>query len=292
MKLPIITVLAGLLLASCSSDKKETTMHAITHDSTSVKTGYSQVNGIKMYYELHGDNGEYLVLIHGGGSTITTSFATVLPLLAKDHKVVAVELQNHGHTESREVPETFEQDADDVAALLANLHIEKASFFGFSNGGNTAIQIALRHPNVVNKLVLASTFYKREGFSPGFFDGMKQLTVEVIPKALKDAFLKINNDSTKLLATFNKDRERMLHFKDWSDADMASIAMPTLIINGDHDVVSNEHAVAMSRLIKNSRLMILPGAHGEYIGVAENPDPTGHLPQFTAQVVTDFLTKH
>jgi pimeloyl-ACP methyl ester carboxylesterase len=117
------------------------------------QTGYSAVNGIKMYYEIRGQ-GEPLVLIHGGGSTIETTFGRVIGMLAKKHKVIAMDLQAHGRTSDRNGPESFEQDADDVAQLLKNLHIYKADFFGFSNGSTTAIQIAIRHPEIVNKLVL------------------------------------------------------------------------------------------------------------------------------------------
>src|SRR5215471_17134424 len=152
---------------------------------------YANVNGIKMYYEIHGE-GKPLVLIHGGGSTIETTFGKVLPLLAKKYKVIAVELQAHGHTSDRNAPETFEQDADDVAALLQLLNISKASIFGFSNGGTTAMQIAIRHPQVVDKLVIASGAYQREGFIPGFFEGMQHASLENMPRPLQDAFLKIN----------------------------------------------------------------------------------------------------
>ena len=130
-------------------------------ESTLIKSGYSDVNGIKMYYETHGNKGDILVLIHGGGSTIGTTFGKILPLLAGDYHVIAVELQAHGRTSDRNSPESFEQDADDVAGLLHNLQISKASFFGFSNGGNTAMQIAVRHPEIVNKLIIASAL-KRE----------------------------------------------------------------------------------------------------------------------------------
>ncbi len=98
-------------------------------DSINYKSGFSNVNGLKMYYEAHGNKGEFLVLIHGGGSTIRTTFGRILPKLAEDYRVVAVELQAHGHTSDRNLPDSFEQDADDVAALLNNLHISKASFF-------------------------------------------------------------------------------------------------------------------------------------------------------------------
>ena len=259
-------------------------------DTTQSIGSYSEVHGLKMYYEVHGNSGDCLVLIHGGGSTLGTTFGKVIPILARDYKVIAVELQGHGHTNDRNSPVSFEQDADDVAALLNNLNIPKASFFGFSNGGNTAIQIALRHPQIVNKLILASTFYKRKGLISGFFDGMKQATIEVMPKTLQDAFLQINPERDKLLTMFNKDKERMLQFKDWKDEDISSIKMRTLIINGDHDVILTNHAMKISALIKNSRLMILPASHGSYIGVAESPILNNKLLKMTVEVIKDFLT--
>jgi pimeloyl-ACP methyl ester carboxylesterase len=254
----------------------------------SFKKGYSDVNGLKMYYEIHGQ-GEPLVLIHGGGSTMYTTFGKILPVMAEYHQVIAVELQAHGHTGDRNTSESFEQDADDVTTLLHNLHISKASFFGFSNGGNTVIQIAVRHPKIVNKLILASTFYKREGLPPGFFEGMEQATLHDMPETLRNAFLEINPDSSKLLTMFNKDRERMLGFKDWEDEMIRSIKAPTLIIDGDRDVILAEHAVAMSKLIPGSRLMILPSAHGSYIGVAESPKADDKVIELVVTMVNNFL---
>jgi pimeloyl-ACP methyl ester carboxylesterase len=254
------------------------------------KNSYADVNNIKMYYEIHG-RGEPVVLIHGGGSTINTSFEKILPMLAKDYQVIVMDLQAHGRTGDRNAPESFEQDANDVAALLRNLHIDKASFLGFSNGGNTAMQMAFRHPELVKKLILASTFYKREGLPSGFFEGMKQATLDVMPEALKNAFLKINPDKNKLLNMFNKDRERMLNFKDWKDEMLQSIKVPTLIINGDRDVILNEHTVKMSKLISNSRLMILPAEHGAYIGAAESPVIGNKIIEMTVEVIKDFLNE-
>src|SRR6185437_12218141 len=119
------------------------------------QSGYSDVNGLNMYYEIHGE-GKPLVLIHGGGSTLETSFGKIIPLLAKHRKVIGVELQAHGHTNDRDTALSFEQDADDVARLLENLKIPKADFLGFSNGAHAAVEIALRHPRLINKLILAS----------------------------------------------------------------------------------------------------------------------------------------
>ncbi len=262
-----------------------------TSDNTNFDNGYSNVNGIKMYYEIHG-NEKPLVLIHGGGSTIQTTFGRIIPELARHFQIIAVELQAHGHTEDRNAPESFEQDADDVAMLLKNLHISNASVFGFSNGGNTAIQLAVRHPGFVDKLILASTFYKREGLVPGFFEGMENATLNDMPKVLIDAFLEINPDSAKLLSMFNKDRERMLGFKDWNDETIASIKVPVLIINGDRDVILPGHALAMSKLIENSRLMILPTSHGSYIGVAEFPEQESDMLNFTLDIIKNFLNQN
>ena len=287
----IFFALAAVCLNSCNNNGSKNGNNTTMADSISFKSGYSEVNGLKMYYEIHGDKGNNLVLIHGGGSTIGTSFGKVLPELAKNFTVIAVELQGHGHTNDRDAPESFEQDADDVATLLQNLDISKASFFGFSNGGNTSIQIAVRHPEIVNKLILASTFYKREGLPPGFFDGMKQATLKDMPQVLRDAFLQINSDSSKLISMFNKDRERMLNFTDWKDEMLRSIKAVALIICGDRDVILPEHTVAMAKLIPDSRLMILPGEHGSYIGTAESPQAGNNVIELTVSVITDFLNK-
>src|SRR6476469_8836117 len=155
---------------------------------------YADVNGLRMYYEVHGD-GFPLVLIHGGGSTIGTTFGRILPVLAKNHKVIAVEMQAHGHTIDIDRPLSFEQDADDIAELLKQLHVNKADIFGFSNGASTTLQVAIRHAQLVNKIIVASTFYKKEGAQPWFWDMMKNATFEEMPQAYKDAFLKINPDT-------------------------------------------------------------------------------------------------
>jgi len=131
------------------------------------QNGYSEVNGLKMYYEIYGE-GKPLVLIHGGGSTIQTTYGNIIPLLAKNRKIIAMDLQAHGRTGDRSTDLSFEQDADDVAALLHNLKIDKADFFGYSNGGHTLIEITLRHPAIINKMILASSFYNRSATTPQF----------------------------------------------------------------------------------------------------------------------------
>jgi len=252
--------------------------------------GYAPINGIKMYYEIHGV-GSPLVLIHGGGSTIQTSFGKILPLFAQHYKVVAVELQAHGHTSDRDAPESFEQDADDVAALLKHLSINNANILGFSNGGNTAMRIAMRHPQLVNKLVLVSCFYKREGMIPGFFDGMKYTTLENMPELLKTYYLQINNNKQSLLTMFTKDRDRMLHFEDWSDDELGSIKAPAFLICADRDVVTSEHTVKMSQLIPDAWLTILHGTHGSFIGEVCSAEEGSKMPDLTVGIIQEFLDK-
>jgi len=257
----------------------------------SMPTGnYANVNGIKMYYEIYGE-GEPLVLIHGGGSTIQTTFEKILPTLVQHYKCIAVELQAHGRTSDRNAPESFTQDADDVAALLKQLNFNKASFFGFSNGASTTMQIAIRHPELVDKIIVVAGAYKREGFIPGFFDGFKHATLETMPQGLRDAFLKVNPDSAALLNMFNKDVARMVAFKDWSDEDLKSIKAPALIINADKDVILPEHALKMSQLIPNARLIILPGVHGECIGEIETASLNSKQPEMVVELVKEFLDK-
>jgi pimeloyl-ACP methyl ester carboxylesterase len=229
------------------------------------------------------------VLIHGGGSTIQTSFGKILPLLAQHHKIIAVELQAHGHTADRDSPESFEQDARDIAALLSYLKITKADILGFSNGGQTTMQMGISYPQLVNKLIIISAFYKRDGAFKGFFERMQNASLDNMPAPLKQAYLKIKNDSAGLQRMFERDRTRMLHFNDWKDEDLASIKAPSLIIAGDKDVVTKEHAVKMSTLIPDAQLMILPGTHGSFIGEICTVVQRSKMPEFTVAAIEEFL---
>jgi pimeloyl-ACP methyl ester carboxylesterase len=263
---------------------QSTTDKEIRQDSVS---GYASVNGLNLYYEIHG-TGTPLVLIHGGGSTIQTTFGRVLPLFAKTHQVIAVELQAHGHTADIDRPLSFEQDADDVAELLKQLHINKADIFGFSNGASTTLELAIRHPELVNKIIVASTFYKKDGAQPWFFDMMAQATFEGMPQPYKDAYLKINPDTNALYAMYKRDVTRMQSFKDVSEEDMKAIKAPAFIMSGDADVARPEHTVEMYRLLPHARLAIFPGRHGEYIGEITTPQDTV-LIAATISMIEKFL---
>ena len=252
------------------------------------KNGYSEVNGIKMYYEIHGQ-GKPLVLIHGGGSTIETTFGRVIPMLAKRYKVIAMDLQAHGRTRDTAAPESFEQDADDVVTLLKNLNISSANFFGFSNGGTTTVQIAIRHPEIVDKLILASALCKRNGVPEQFWGFMKQATLANMPGQLKEAYLKVSPNPKGLQVMHDKDAERMVNFKDIPDHQIESIKAPTLIIIGDKDVIKPEHAIEMHRQIANSSLAIIPGVHGEYIGEITTLNSNSKEADFVIPMIENFL---
>lgn len=232
-----------------------------------MKSGYSEVNGLQLYYEMHGE-GKPLVLIHGGGSTIQTSFGRAIPLLSKSRKVIAVELQAHGRTSDRNADLSFEQDADDVAGLLKNLNIEKADILGFSNGGTAALHLAIRHPERVDKLVLASALAKRHGVPDFFWGFMEQASLENMPPQLKEGYLAVNPDPEGLQNMHDKDAKRMVNFQDIPDSLIESIQAPTLIIIGDQDIITPQHALELRGQIQVSSLAIIPGTHGQFLGEA------------------------
>ena len=268
-----VIIIAVLILSGCQSSEKNTDTSSTTMSNTTKQdiTGhYALVNGLKMYYEIHGQ-GKPLVLIHGGGSTLQTTFGRVIPSFAKTHQVIAVEMQAHGHTADIDRPLSFTQDADDVAGLLKQLHIDKADIFGFSNGASTTLQLAIRHPELVNKIIVASTFTKKSGAQPWFFDMMEHATFEQMPQPYKEAFLKINPDSNALHQMYLRDVTRMQNFQEISDEEMKTIKAPAFIIASDNDVVTPEHAVEMHRLLQQSHLAIFPGGHGEYLGELTMP---------------------
>lgn len=261
-----------------------------TVEATDFKSGYANVNGLEMYYEVYGQ-GKPLVLIHGGGSTIETSFGEAIPELAKNRQVIAVELQAHGRTGDRKGDLTFEQDADDVAALVKHLRLDKADFFGFSNGGTTTLQIAIRHPEIVDHIVLGSPLSKRNGIPGPFWDFMKQASLDNMPEQLKEGYKKVAKDPGGLQNMHDKDAKRMVNFKDIADEKIASIQVPALIIIGDKDVITPEHALEMHRMIKNSQLAIIPGVHGEYFGEITTLKPNQKQTYPAITLIENFLNQ-
>jgi pimeloyl-ACP methyl ester carboxylesterase len=230
-----------------------------------LKTGYAPVNGLQLYYEIHGPENSSLpplVLLHGGGDTINTSFGRILPILARTRRVIAFEQQGFGHTaDVPGRPFTFTQSADDTAALLAYLNIPQADLLGFSNGGTIALEVALRHPAVVRRMVLVSTVYQRSGVPAEFWEGMKHAKPAMMPPELKAAYLAVAPRPEDFETFFYKCAYRMRDFQDIPDAVIRSIKAPALIVSTDRDVMSPEHTLALARLLPQSQAAIIPGAN-------------------------------
>ena len=260
-------------------------------NTTRIEASRASVNGIDIYYEVHGRrDGIPLVLLHGGGSTIDSNFGRLIPFLARTRRVIALEEQGHGRTSDRDQPVTFEQSADDVAGLLRHLEVSQADLFGFSNGATVALQVAIRHPDLVRKLVFASSFTRRDGAQPQLWDFIRQANIANMPQALKDAFLAVNPDPQKLKTMHDKDAARMSAFTDVPDATVRTVLAPTLIITGDRDVAPVEHALELSRVFPDARLLVLPSGHGDYLAEAASaPADTGYA-EITARLVERFLS--
>lgn len=217
---------------------------------------YASVNGVTMYYEVHGA-GKPLVVLHGA-----FGWANVFPALAANRRVIAVELQGHGHTPNNDRPMTFENMADDVAELLKQLGIERADLFGYSMGGTVALAVAIRHPDVVGKVVLTGSHYGKgaEAFERETIIQMGSLPADFAPPILKDHYDEVAPDPKQWPALVANVKKLQREFEGFSREQMQSIKAAVLITQGDHDGVRPEHAVAMFRLIPHSQLAILPNA--------------------------------
>ena len=263
-----------------------------TNNTTRIEASRASVNGIDIYYEVHGDHdGTPLVLLHGGGSTIDSNFGRVIPFLARTRRVIALEEQGHGRTSDRDQPFTFERSADDVAGLLRHLKVSQADIFGFSNGATVALQVAIRHPEVVRKLVFASSFTKRDGAQPQLWQFIKQADIANMPQVLKDAFLAVNPDSQRLKTMHDKDAARMAGFTDVPDSTVRAVLAPTLIITGDRDVARVEHALELSRVFPDARLLVLPSGHGDYLAEASSEPAEAGYAEIAARLLERFLSE-
>jgi pimeloyl-ACP methyl ester carboxylesterase len=229
--------------------------------ATSPQGAYAQVNGLDMYYESYGA-GRPLVLLHGGVHTIGLSFGAMIPTLAATRRVIAVEVQGHGHTADIDREMTVPAFADDVVALLDVLGVERADLFGFSLGGSTALEIAVRYPERVDRLVLASVRFQLDGYfdeisDPALWAGSKRLPTEADFQEMADAYTAVAPDPSR----FQDLPARCgvaANYKGWSEDDLRALAAPALLIIGDTDFVHIEHAAKMHRLIPDARLAVLP----------------------------------
>jgi pimeloyl-ACP methyl ester carboxylesterase len=230
-----------------------------------VTTGYAPVNGLKMYYEVHGAGaGRPLVLLPGGVTTIELSFGAALPALSDGRQVIATELQAHGRTADIDRDITMPALAGDVAGLLGQLGVEQADVFGFSLGGGVALQLALDYPALVGRLIAASVGYSADGLHAEISDPSQWATSTRMPTAedfqqMRESYERVASDPSQ----FDASRARIGQAAGgmgWTAAELGRISAPALLVFGDHDFFRLEHVVEMHALIPGAQLAVLPGA--------------------------------
>ena len=240
-------------------------------------TGYAPVNGLQMYYQVHGALGAArpLLLLHGGLMTVELSFGAMAPELAAGRPVIAAELQGHGRTADIDRDIDLRFLADDVAALLGHLGIEQADVLGFSLGGHVAVQLAVDHPDRVGRLIPVSVSYGTDGYHPEITDPALQAGSTRMPTQddfmqMRAAYARLAPDPDHFEAFAAKTSQAVNAFKGWTAAELSGITAPVLLVFGDRDFIRLEHAVQVHGLIPGAQLAVLPGA--THMGVLQRTD--------------------
>jgi pimeloyl-ACP methyl ester carboxylesterase len=258
---------------------------------TDMQSGYAPVNSLQMYYEIHGSGGVPVVLLHGAYMS-TGMMAWLLSELAKSRQVIAVDLQGHGRTADIDRPLQYEQMADDVAALMEHLGISQADVVGYSMGGSTALLFAMRHPERVRKMVVASGQYRLDGLYPEVIAGIAEFTIEMmLATPWYEEYAAVAPNPEDFPTLFEKLKRLDAEEFAWDVAEIEAIAAPTLLIYGDADVIRPEHMVELFRLLGSgvpgdltglpkARLAILPST--THVGVMNRAD-------WLLPMITEFL---
>jgi pimeloyl-ACP methyl ester carboxylesterase len=223
---------------------------AATPPATAAPGAYAVIYGRRMYYEVYGA-GPPLVLLHGGGNTILGSFARQIPLFAQTHRVIGLEQFGHGHSDAADGELSYSRMAEDSAELLRQLHVTQADIVGWSDGGIIGLILAVRHPELVRRLVISGANLRPDGVRPDFLAPPPKRTgsgataapdhTAVMQQKLKTLW------STAPTAS------------DIDERQLARIQAPTLVMAGDDDIIRPEHTREIARLIPHARLCILPG---------------------------------
>ena len=245
-------------------------------------SGYVTIGPLEMYYERHG-HGAPLVLLHGAMGTIESCFAGLLPALAHDFEVVAVELEGHGHTRDVPRPLTYEGMARDTAALLDALDIDRAHFVGYSMGGGVALQLALDRPDLVDHLVFSGgASFDSNGMHPelaAMFESFDPRELDGTP--WHEAYRRVAPDPDAWTSLVVKVNELDRAGVSWPKERLAELTIPSLLIIGDADIVRPEHTVEMFRLlgggvpgdlvgVPRAQLAVLPGT--SHVGMLDRVD--------------------
>lgn len=270
-----LAVLAVLSWPSPAASQATAGRAKATPPKSAARTGYGNVNGLRLYYEVHGPKRAAtppLVMLHGAMSTAHGDFGKLVPTLMKSRQVIMIEQQAHGHTADIGRPLTYAQMGEDTAELLRQLGITTADFFGYSMGGGIALEIAMRRPALVRKIVFAGgPVYHPEGFYPELLKMEETMKGEdMVGSPWQLAYAKVAPDPAGWNALVAKVRDLDLAWKGFSEDKLRALQAPTLLIAGDADVTRPEHIAQMFRLmgggvpgdlapLPRTRLAIYPG---------------------------------
>lgn len=233
------------------------------------ESGYADVNGLKLYYEVYGE-GKPLVLLHGSYMTIPLNWSHIIPMMAKNRKVIVAELQGHGRTKDTDRELSYEGMADDVSGLLKHLKIDNADLLGWSMGGGVAFQFAVRHPKQLRRLVVVSAPYSQDGWLAETVDSFATFNADMFKGTpIQKQYDSLGNDPANFAGFVKKVKSIDLKPYDWSE-DVKAIKAPIFMAIGDADGVRYEHALELYRAkgggkqgefhgVPKSRLAILPG---------------------------------
>jgi pimeloyl-ACP methyl ester carboxylesterase len=254
------------------------------------KSGYADVNGLKMYYEVYGE-GKPIVLLHGSFMNISLNWSHIIPQLTTDRKVIVTEMQGHGRTRDITREFGYEAMADDVSGLLTQLKIDRADVLGYSMGGGIAFQFAVRHPEQIRRLVVLSGTYKHDGWWADVEASFATFTADMFDGTpIREQYESLGNDPARFPEFVKKVISIDLKPYDWSE-DVKNIKAPIFMAIGDADGVRYEHALELFRAkgggkmgdlhgLPESRLAIIPGT--THIGVMQRMD-------WLIPMIIDFL---
>jgi pimeloyl-ACP methyl ester carboxylesterase len=237
-----------ILVAAAVALSARTTTAGAQAMRTPESRGYARVNGVELYYEVHGD-GPPLIMLHGG-VTPSEMYGAPLAEMAKAHKVIAVHFQGHGLSKDSSRPWSFEVFADDVAELMGQLGITKASVMGYSSGGLVALQVAIRHPQLVDRLIVIAAAFGTDGYYPEVLQAFAQMpsVAPMIAADVRQTPLASLYPAVNWETVFRKTGELANRRYDWS-ASVAGIKAPTLLIFADADAIRPEHIVEFYRFL-------------------------------------------
>lgn len=285
-----------LLIASCGQGTRESqnapaSEHTAAQQSMKpAESGYAEVNGLKMYYEVYG-SGKPLVLLHGSFMTIPLNWSHIIPLLAKDRKVIVAEMQGHGRTRDIARDMSYEGMADDVSGLLKHLRTDSADILGYSMGGGIAFQMAIRHPEQVRRLIVLSGAYAHDGWWPDVEASFASINADMFKGTpLQKQYDSLGNDPAHFPEFVKRVMSMDLRPYDWSK-EVKQIKAPLFLAIGDADGIRYEHALELFRAkgggkmgdihgMPRSRLAILPAT--THIGMMMRTD-------WLIPMITDFL---